>query len=131
MDNNRMNNDNSDFNQQFYQQSFEQPSYQQYEQFPYEQSGYPQGDIYARLGGKKSQTKELLALCLGILSFPFLCCCTYPGIILGIVSIVMAIRSKDDNNGKLCGMAWVGLICSILAVAIGVLNVTGVLAKLD
>lgn len=107
-----MNNGNQEFNGQSYQQP-----------------DYPQGDIYARLGGKKSQTNELLALCLGILSLP-LCCCTYPAIILGIASIVMAVRSRDDNNGKLCGMAWVGLICSIISVTFGVLDITGVLAKL-
>lgn len=118
MDNNRMNNGNSDFNQQFYQQPFEQPIYQQpFEQPPYEQSGYPQGDIYAQLGGKKSQTKELLALVFGILTLPFLCC-QYLGIGLGIAAIVLAVLSRNDNDGKMPGMALAGLICAVAAIAI-------------
>ncbi len=124
MDNNLMNNGNSDLNQQFYQQPFEQPHYQQYEQPPYEQSGYPQGDIYAQLGGKKSQTKELLALVFGVLALPFLCCCPFLGIGLGIVAIVLAVLSRNDNDGKMPGMALAGLICAVTAIAILVMVYT-------
>ncbi|MBP3460742.1 MAG: DUF4190 domain-containing protein [Lachnospiraceae bacterium] len=75
----------------------------------------------------KSNTKSILALVFGILALLISCCCTYLGIILGIVGIVMAVLSKNDNDGKFSGMAIAGLICSILGIVISVVSIILVL----
>lgn len=111
--NNMMNNGGSDFNQQPYQQQFDQ----QPGQSPYQQ-GYPQNNIYAQPGENRSEAKEILSLVFGILAILISCCCRYLGIGLGIAGIVMAVLAKDDNNGKMPGMAIGGMICSIFAIVI-------------
>lgn len=76
---------------------------------------------------KKSNTKSILALVFGILAIVISCCCTYLGIILGIVGIVMAVLSRNDNDGKFSGMALAGLICSIAGIVIAVVSIVLVL----
>lgn len=125
--NNMMNNGSSDFNQQPYQQQpYQQPG-QQFEQPPYQQPGYSQGNIYAQPGENRSKTKEILALVFGILAILISCCCTYLGIGLGIAGIVLAILSKNENNGKMPGMALAGLICSAFAIVFCVVSIILVL----
>ncbi len=121
--NNMMNNGGSDFNQQPYQQQFDQ----QPGQAPYQQQGYPQNNIYAQPGENRSKTKEILSLVFGILAILISCCCTYLGIGLGIAGIVMAVLAKNDNNGKMPGMALGGMICSIFAIVICVVCIILVL----
>lgn len=116
--NNMMNNGGSDFNNQPYQQQGEQP---------YQQPGYNQGNIYGQPGENRSKVKEILALIFGILSILISCCCTYLGIGLGIASIVLAVLSKNDNNGKMPGMALGGMICSIFAIILCVVSIALVL----
>lgn len=125
--NNMMNNGGSDFNQQPYQQQFDQQPYQQPGQAPYQQQGYPQNNIYAQPGENRSKTKEILSLVFGILAILISCCCTYLGIGLGIASIVMAVLAKNDNNGKMSGMALGGMICSIFAIVLCVVSIILVL----
>lgn len=140
--NNMMNNGGSDFNNQPYQQQpyqqqpnqqsyqqqpGQQPYPQQFEQPPYQQSGYPQGNYYAQPGENRSKVKEILALVFGILAILISCCCTYLGIGLGIASIVMAVLSKNENNGKMPGMALGGMICSIFAIVLCVVSIILVL----
>ena len=55
----------------------------------------------AQPGENRSRVKEILALVFGILAILISCCCTYLGIGLGIAGIVMAVLSKNDNNGRL------------------------------
>ena len=131
--NNMMNNGGSDFNNQPYQQQpyqqqpGQQPYQQQFEQPPYQQPGYSQGNIYAQPGENRSKVKEILALIFGILAVLISCCCTYLGIGLGIASIVLAILSKNENNGKMPGMALGGMICSIFAIVLCVVAIILVL----
>ena len=130
--NNMMNNGNSDFNNQPYQQQpYQQPGGQPYQQQSwqptYQQSGYSQDSIYAQPGENRSRVKEILALVFGILAILISCCCTYLGIGLGIAGIVMAVLSKNDNNGQMPGMALGGMICSILAIVICVVSIVLVL----
>lgn len=126
--NNMMNNGGSDFNNQPYQQQpyQQQPGEPPYQQ-PYQQPEYNQGNIYGQPGENRSKVKEILALIFGILSILISCCCTYLGIGLGIASIVLAVLSKNDNNGKMPGMALGGMICSIFAIILCVVSIALVL----
>lgn len=74
--------------------------------------------------------KAIASLVLGIVSLLSGCCCTYLGIILGIISIVMACLYKKSNNGKMGGMATAGMICSILSIVICVVCIALVFAGL-
>lgn len=60
----------------------------------------------------------IASLCLGILSIPALCC-TYLGLIFGVLAIVFAFISKK-KNGKMLGVAvagmTIGIVTSILAI---------------
>ncbi len=61
---------------------------------------------------------SIAALVLGIVALfcTCYCCCFYfIAPICSVIAIVMAIISRRDNNGKLSGMALVGLILAILA----------------
>lgn len=82
---------------------------------------------------KRSNTKEILALVFGIASIVLSCCCTYLGIILGVVGIVLAVLSRQDNGGKFSGMAIGGLACSIVAIVLCVVSIflvlTGIVAN--
>lgn len=125
--NNMMNNGGSDFNNQPYQQQPYQQSGEQPYQQPYQQPGYNQGNAYGQPGENRSKVKEILALIFGILSILISCCCTYLGIGLGIASIVLAVLSKNDNHGKMPGMALGGMICSIFAIILCVVSIALVL----
>lgn len=105
-----MNNGGFDFNQQ----QFDQQSGQS----PYQQQGYLQNNIYAQPGENRSKVREILSFVFGILAILISCCWRYLGIGLGIAGIVMAVLAKDDNNGKMPGMAIGGMTCSIFAIVI-------------
>lgn len=79
---------------------------------------------------KNSNTKAILALVFGILSLVISCCCTYLGIILGVVGIVLAVLSRQDNGGKFSGMAIGGMVCSIVAIVLSVVAIVLVLSGL-
>lgn len=101
MDNNNMMNE-----------GFETPVYQQ--------------PVYAE-PEQKSNTKAILALVFGILSILMSCCCPYLGIALAIAAIILAVVSKDDNYGKMSGMAIAGMICGIFSVILFVISIALVL----
>ena len=50
----------------------------------------------------------------GILSIVLCCCYGIVGLILGIISIVLALKFKKDNNGILNGQALAVIICAII-----------------
>lgn len=55
---------------------------------------------------------------MGILSL-VMCCCSWIGLVLGILGIIFAIMSRGD--GEMCGQAKTGLILSIVGVAVNVI----------
>lgn len=59
----------------------------------------------------------------GIVGIVFCMCYSAVGIILGIVAIVLAVLSKNKNNGVMQGMAKAGLICGIVALAINIISI--------
>lgn len=70
---------------------------------------------------KESQTLAIVGMVLGILSL--LCCCvTYLSIVLAVVSLVLSIVSiVQKKPGK--GMAIAGIVCSAVALVIGVVAI--------
>lgn len=90
---------------------------------------------YEQPAEKKTSVKAILSLVFGILAL--LTCCYYgvPGIILGIVGVVLANLSKKDTDGKRSGLALAGMICSIIAIVAGaiylILIIVGVGAVLS
>lgn len=64
---------------------------------------------------KKTSGLAVAALILGILSI-LVGCCVVPGIIMGIISIVLAIVSRKDTNGVLSAMAIIAIICSAVGI---------------
>lgn len=66
-------------------------------------------------GEKKVSGLAIASLIMGIISF-LVGCCVVPGIILGIISIILAIVSRKDTNGKLSVMAIIGIICSVIGI---------------
>ncbi len=64
--------------------------------------------------------KAIASLCLGIASVFFTCCCCclfYISIVLSILSIVFAVLAKNDNGGKMPGLATAGMILAIIGLA--------------
>lgn len=75
----------------------------------------------APAGKDKAKSKATTALVLGIIALVSNClccgCCLPIPVILGIISIVMANKSKKlSADGKLSGLAIGALICSIFAI---------------
>lgn len=69
-----------------------------------------------RVKEKKPVSKGTISLIFGILSIVLSCCCSYLGIILGGVAIVLANLFKKENNNKFDKMAMAGLICGSVGV---------------
>lgn len=96
--------------QQPYQQGYQQP-YQQ----PY------QNNIYRQPGeGGGVDGKAVASLICGIVGILLCCCYGLPGVILGVVAIVLAVLSKKDNMDTFPGLAIGGLICGVIAIVAGV-----------
>lgn len=68
---------------------------------------------------KSSNTKAVISLILGIAGLVLCCCLGAPSVILGIIGVILAILSKNDNQGQMDGMAIAGLILSIIAFIVG------------
>ncbi|MBQ8189386.1 MAG: hypothetical protein IJZ44_06375 [Lachnospiraceae bacterium] len=129
MDNNNMmnNGDNMQFDPNNPYNMGTQPQYdmnnQAYNNMGYQQYGYQQpyqGDIYRQPGeGSGVDGKAVGSLVCGILGILLCCCYGIPGIILGIIAIVLAIMAKRDNMGTFPGIALAGMICGIVAVVAG------------
>ena len=96
-------------------QGYYQPGY---EQSGYGYSNYNQG--YSSVPEQKSSnTKAVISLILGIAGLVLCCCLGAPSVILGIIGVILAILSKNDNQGQMDGMAIAGLILSIIAFSVG------------
>lgn len=67
----------------------------------------------------------IASLCLGILSIPALCC-TYLGLICGVLAIIFAVLSKK-KQGRMSGVALsgmiIGIVTSILAVMLIIVGI--------
>ena len=137
MDNSMMNNgDNMQFDPNNQYNMGEQPQYdmnnQPYNNMGYQQYGYQQpyqqpyqpyqGDIYRQPGENNGvDGKAVGSLVCGILGILLCCCYGIPGIILGVIAIVLAVMAKRDNMGTFPVLAIGGLICGIIAVAAGLI----------
>lgn len=66
---------------------------------------------------EEQKTLTVAALVLGILGIVFDFVYTIVGIILGIVGIVLAVQARQKEGNS--SMATGGLVCSIVAVALG------------
>ena len=88
------------------------------EQSGYGYSNYNQGYSSAP-EQKSSNTKAVISLILGIAGLVLCCCLGAPSVILGVIGVILAILSKNDNQGQMDGMAITGLVLSILAFVIG------------
>ena len=137
MDNNMMNNgDNMQFDPNNQYNMGAQPQYdmnnQPYNNMGYQPYGYQQpyqqpyqpyqGDIYRQPGENNGvDGKAVGSLVCGILGILLCCCYGIPGIILGVIAIVLAVMAKRDNMGTFPGLAIGGLICGIIAVAAGLI----------
>ena len=96
-------------------QGYYQPGY---EQSGYGYSNYNQGYSSAP-EPKTSNTKSVVSLVLGIIGLVICCCLGAPSVILGIIGVILAILSKNDNQGKMDGMAIAGLVLSIISFVAG------------
>ncbi len=76
------------------------------------------------LDDSKAKSKSKLSMILGIISIASVClCCCFPvGLVLGIISLVQAAKSKKlSPTHSLDGMAIAGIICSIFGIVISFL----------
>lgn len=103
-------------------QGYAQPGYQQQGYNGYSQQGYANGynqNAYNLVPQKKTSTKAILSLIFGIAGIVTCCGFGILGVILGIAGVVLAILSRNDNDGKMEGLAIAGLIVSIVAFVFG------------
>lgn len=88
----------------------------------YGQQGYANGynqNAYNPVPQKKTSTKATLSLIFGIAGIVTCCAFGILGVILGIAGVVLAILSKNDNDGKMEGLAIAGLVVSIVSFVFG------------
>lgn len=88
----------------------------------YGQQGYANGynqNAYNTVPQKKTSTKATLSLIFGIAGIVTCCAFGILGVILGIAGVVLAILSKNDNDGKMEGLAIAGLVVSIVSFVFG------------
>ena len=78
---------------------------------------YQSQDPNTQSGAKNANGLAVASLVCGIISVVMMCCCTYLGIILGIIAIVLGIISKDEYGNKPT-MAKVGLVLGIIVAAL-------------
>lgn len=110
----------SDYQPQGYQpQGNPQTAYQPQ---GYGRQGYANGynqNAYNPVPQKKTSTKAILSLIFGIAGIVTCCAFGILGVILGIAGVVLAILSKNDNDGKMEGLAIAGLVVSIVSFVFG------------
>ena len=88
----------------------------------YGQQGYANGynqNAYNPVPQKKTSTKAILSLIFGIAGIVTCCAFGILGVGLGIAGVVLAILSRNDNDGKMEGLAIAGLVVSIVAFIFG------------
>ena len=75
---------------------------------------------------QESQNASIISLVLGI------CGLLFPGIgvILGIIGVIFAKKSRKFNGGILSGMALAGMICSIISIVLGAIVMLSLIAYL-
>ena len=103
-------------------QGYSQTGYQPQGYNGYSQQGYAGGynqNAYNLVPQKKTSTKAILSLIFGIAGIVTCCGFGILGVILGIAGVVLAILSRNDNDGKMEGLAIAGLIVSIVAFVFG------------
>ena len=69
---------------------------------------------------KKADGLAIASLVCGIIAVVMICCCTYLGVILGIIAIVLGAMSKDEYGNK-STMAKVGIVLGILGALLSAL----------
>lgn len=62
---------------------------------------------------------QIASLVLGIFGIVTCCCWGLPGIVLGVIGLILAIVGNKKSNSKGIGIA--GLVCSIIAIVFGTL----------
>lgn len=87
----------------------------------------PNPQFYAQNDGYQEPPKTnglaIASLVLGIVSIP-MCCCTYFGIICGVLGLIFGLLSKPKtgpNAGKLNGLAIAGIICGAIGLVLSVI----------
>lgn len=68
----------------------------------------------------KANTLQIVGLILGILAIVICCCLACGGLVLGIAGLVCAILG--NKQGVKNGIGTAGFICSIVAIALSVIN---------
>ena len=85
-------------------------------------------------GANNANGLAVASLVCGIIAVVMVCCCTYLGIILGILAIFFGIISKDEYGNRPT-MAKVGLVLGIIGavVCIGwiILSIAGIISIPD
>ena len=80
-------------------------------------------DYYNQYGNDmppQGKGKAIAALVLGIVAVVFSCCCTYIGIICGVLAVIFGILEiKKNGEGK--GMAIAGTICGGIGAVAGII----------
>ncbi len=80
-------------------------------------------DYYNQYGNDmqpQGKGKAIAALVLGIVALVFSCCCTYIGIICGVLAVIFGILEiKKNGEGK--GMAIAGTICGGIGAVAGII----------
>lgn len=74
---------------------------------------------YASEGSDKANGMQIASLVLGIIGIPACCCYGVPGVLFGIIGLILAIVGNKRSRNKGIGIA--GLVCSIIAIVFGVL----------
>lgn len=74
---------------------------------------------YDSEGTDKANGMQIASLVLGILGIPACCCYGVPGVLFGIIGLILAIIGNKRSRSKGIGIA--GLVCSIIAIVLGVL----------
>lgn len=109
--------------QQGYDRSQDYP-YGQTQTYGQTQQGYGQpynaDSIYAQPAA--SNGKSLASMICGIIGLLTCCCYGVPGIILGIIAVVLANMAKNEI-GTYDSMAKAGLIMGIIAIVLGALYI--------
>ena len=80
-------------------------------------------DYYNQYGNDmqpQGKGKAIAALVLGIVALVFSCCCTYIGIICGVLAVIFGILEiKKNGEGK--GMSIEGTICGGIGAVAGII----------
>ena len=91
-----------------------------YGQYQYYQQPYPQNSYAAPTVGARNDGWAIASLVFGILSILTCCCFGIPGIVMGIVAIVLAFISRHENGSRMPSMAIAGMICGIIGILLSI-----------